>query len=69
MSNLQRRLRKLETLTTDDTGLVPGSPGWWAYWNERLHKFIARDDDAKDYKFPLEVIRAYVQAAEPDSAE
>jgi hypothetical protein len=65
MSNLQRRLKKLEALVTDDTGLVPGSPRWLAYWNERLNKFIAREDDAKDYKFPLEVIRAYIQTAEP----
>jgi len=54
---------------TDGTRLVPGSASWRAYWTERLQKFIARDDDAKDYKFPLEVIRAYTQAAEPDSAE
>ena len=67
MSNLQRRLKKLETLVTDDTGLVPGSPRWLAYWTERLEKFIARDDDAKDHKIPLAVIRAYIQAAEPDS--
>ncbi len=66
MSNLQRRLQKLEALLTDDAGLVPGSPGWLAYWTERLDKFIARDDDAKDFKFPLQAIRAYIQAAEPD---
>jgi hypothetical protein len=69
MSNLQRRLKKLETLVTDGTGLVPGSPCWLAYWTERLDKFIAREDDAKDGKIPLEVIRAYIQTAEPDSAE
>jgi hypothetical protein len=36
-------------------------------WCPTRHDGIARDDDGKDYKFPLEVIRAYVQAAEPDS--
>ena len=69
MSNLQRRLKKLETLETDGTGLVPGSPRWWAYWTERLDKFIARDDAVKDCKFPLEVIRAYIQAAESNPDE
>ena len=64
MSNLQRRPKKLEKLVTDGTGLVPGSRRWLAYWTERLHQYIARDDDAKDYKFPLEVIRAYVQAGQ-----
>jgi hypothetical protein len=69
MSNLRRRLKKLEALMTDDIGLVPGSASWRAYWTERLQKFIARDDDAKEYKIPLEVIRAYIQATEPDSGE
>ena len=32
MSNLQRRLKKLEALLTDDAGLVPHSPQWLAYW-------------------------------------
>jgi hypothetical protein len=69
MPNLQRRLQKLEALLTDGADLVPGSPGWWAYWNERLHNFIAGEGDLKDGKVPLEVIRAYIQAAEPDSDE
>ena len=69
MSNLQRRLKKLEALMTDEAGLVPHSPQWLAYWTERLHKFIAREYDLKDGKIPLEVIRAYVQSAESDSVE
>ena len=69
MSNLQRRLQKLEALLTDGAGVVPGSPGWWVYWNERLNKFITGEYDLKDGKIPLEVIRAYVQTAEPDSGE
>jgi hypothetical protein len=51
---------------TEASGLVPGSPRWWAYWTERLEKFLARDDDAKDFKFPLEVIRAYIRTAESE---
>ena len=69
MSNLHRRLKKLEALVTDDTGLVPDSPRWWAYWTERLEKFIARDEDAKHYKIPLAVIRAHIQAAESEPEE
>jgi hypothetical protein len=67
MSNLNRRLKKLETVMTDDVGLVPGSPRWWAYWNEQLQRYIARDPDARNTKVPLEVLRAYMQSAEPDS--
>ena len=66
MPNLQRRLKKLEALMTDDSGLVPGSPRWLAYWTDRLNKFIAREYDLKDGKIPLEVIRAYIQTAEPE---
>ena len=67
MSNLNRRLKKLEAVMTDDVGLVPGSPRWWTYWNEQLRKYIAREPDASDTKVPLEVLRAYMQSAEPDS--
>jgi len=38
MANLQRRLKKLEALPTDTAGLAAGSPRWWAYWTERVHK-------------------------------
>ena len=69
MANLNRRLKKLEALLTDDGGLVPGSSRWWAYWNKQLHKYIARDPDARDCKVPLEVLRAYIQTAEPDLIE
>ena len=69
MSNLQRRLKNLEASVTDASGLMSGSPRWLAYWTERLHKIIAGGDDVKGCKVPLEVIRAYIQAAEPDPAE
>jgi hypothetical protein len=55
MSTLYRRLKKLEAIMTYDAGLVPG---WWAYWNEQLRKFIERDPDARNTKVPLEVLRA-----------
>jgi hypothetical protein len=69
MANLLRRLKKLEAIMTDDVGLVPGTPRWWAYWNEQLHKYIARDPDARNTKVPLEVLRAYTQSADPDLIE
>jgi hypothetical protein len=56
-------------LLTDDHGSVPGSPRWWAFWNEQLHKYIARDAVVKDCKIPLEVLRAYIQSADPDMIE
>jgi hypothetical protein len=53
----------------NDVGLVPGSPRWWAYWNKQLRKYIARDPDARNCKIPLEVLRAYMQSADPDLIE
>jgi hypothetical protein len=69
MSTLNRRLTKLEAMMTDISGLVPGSPRWWAYWNEQLHRRIARDPDARNTQVPLEVLRAYIQSADPDGSE
>ena len=69
MSTLNRRLKKLEAMMTDISGLVPGSPRWWAYWNEQLRRHIARDPDAPNTKVPLEVLRAYMQSADPDGSE
>ena len=53
MSNLNRRLKKLEAVMLDDVGLVTGSPRWWAYWMEQLYKYLDRDPDAGNTKFRL----------------
>jgi hypothetical protein len=63
MSNLNRRLKKLEELMTDDSGLVPGSARWMAYWTERVDKILAGDDEVKG-QIPLEVFDAIVKAAD-----
>lgn len=44
-----------------------GSQKWLAYWTEQLNRFIAREDDVKGCKIPLEVIRACIQSVEPGS--
>lgn len=41
MSNLLRRLRKLEAQLTDSTRLVPHSPAWLAYWTREVEAVIA----------------------------
>jgi hypothetical protein len=69
MANLNRRVKKLEAIMTDDAGLVPSSPRWWAYWNEQLHRYIARDPVVKVCKVPLVGLRAYIQSADPDMIE
>jgi hypothetical protein len=44
MSNLYRRLRKLEARMTDAAGLVPHTPQWLAYWTERTDQILNGDD-------------------------
>ena len=62
MSNLTRRLKKLEALITDEAGLVPGSQKWMDYWTERVDKILAGDDEVKDCLIPLEVVDAVLKA-------
>jgi hypothetical protein len=66
MSNLQRRLRKIEALLTDEAGLVPGSEQWLAYWIEQFDKVVEGGDEAKHIRLPLEVFDATVKGAESE---
>jgi hypothetical protein len=61
MTNLQRRLRKLEAHFTDSSGLVPHSPAWLNYWIRELEKVIAEDYRGPKAPIPLNVLRAYVR--------
>ena len=63
MSDLNRRLKKLEAVMTDDSGFVPESARWIAYWAERFDKIIAGDYDVKGCLIPLEVFDAIIKAA------
>jgi hypothetical protein len=69
MSNLNRRLKKLEELMTDDSGLVPGSARWMAYWTERVDKILAGDDEVKGSQIPLEVWDAIMQSADSERSD
>jgi hypothetical protein len=66
MTNLLRRLRKLESELTDSSGLVPHSPAWTQYWNREILKLVGDDRDAPKQQIPLEAVRAWMQA-QPDS--
>jgi hypothetical protein len=37
MTSLERRLKKLEALRTDTSGLAPYSPEWFEYWDEQIY--------------------------------
>jgi len=64
MSNLLRRLRKLELQLTDRNGLVPHTKPWQDYWNSKIDKLIA--GEVIDQKIPLEAFRALIHAADVD---
>jgi DNA replication protein DnaC len=53
VTNLQRRLRKLEVLIIDDAGLVPHSPKWLAYWTEQVDKLFAGEALGPGVRIPL----------------
>jgi hypothetical protein len=61
MSNLNRRLRKLEALLTDDAGLVPGSEQWLAYWTERADRILNGEDEVRGCLIPLAVVDAILE--------
>jgi hypothetical protein len=66
MTNLRRRLRKLESFLTDDEGLVTNSPRWLAYWKERLDELENGHDDGNRRKIPLEAVDAIMAWEGPD---
>jgi hypothetical protein len=41
ITNLARRLRKLEKQLTDASGLVPHSEAWRDYWKRRLEQYLS----------------------------
>jgi len=44
MTNLARRLRKLEAGIVDSHGLIRFSPRWWEYWNEEFERMQTGED-------------------------
>ena len=58
MTNLERRLKKLETLRTDSSGLVPHSPKWFEHWYKQLDLYIAGELHA--VLFPIEIISGWL---------
>jgi hypothetical protein len=64
VTNLKRRLKKLEARRTDSNGLVPYSPEWFEYWDEQIY-FGVMGREVKPGKLSpdevIEVLRYTVQ--------
>ena len=56
MSNVLRRLRKLEALSTDVSGLLPRSKAWLSYWEGETDGLLAGESRGDMGRIPLEVI-------------
>jgi hypothetical protein len=68
MANLQRRLKKLEALLTDEARLVPGSEQSLAYWTERVDRILSGEHDVKGCLIPLDVLDAIVEGCRRSAA-
>jgi hypothetical protein len=62
MTNLRRRLRKLESGLTDGNGLVPHFSAWFAHWERKIDQVITGDDPDDLRGIPLEVVDAIIEA-------
>jgi len=61
MSQLKRRLRRLETTLLDGSGLVPHSAAWMKYWVGEVRKMVAGERADDQPLIPLEAVRAYMR--------
>ena len=62
MTNLQRRIQKLEAHLLEPSGLVPHTQPWLEFWDLRLYDF-ATDPERKwpTALFPVEAVRGVMQ--------
>jgi hypothetical protein len=61
MTNLERRLRKLEAVLTDSTGLVLHSQEWVDYWRLWVIRRNSDPDFHPRERMPLDAMRALIQ--------
>ena len=62
MSNLKRRLLKLEARLTDSSGLVPHSQAWRDYWFPKVDRILSGQEPSTPGCIPLEVAHAIIVA-------
>jgi hypothetical protein len=66
MMRFERRLRKLEAVLTDCSGLVPYTTAWRDYWTMRINQLCA--GEKPDVLIPFEVFDAFVRLADADNS-
>ena len=58
MTNLRRRLQKLEVQLTDATGLVPHTKAWLDYWLATYERLASGQEEGEPGSIPLAAWRA-----------
>jgi hypothetical protein len=62
MTNLQRRLKKIEAYMTDTSGLVPHSHRWLAYWDQQIFNYMTDPSGRRPaVHFPIDAFRAVMK--------
>jgi hypothetical protein len=64
MSNLRRRLQKLEARLTDSSGLIPNSQAWLDYWLREVDMIVDGEDRRGRPRIPIAVVDAIIAAGE-----
>ena len=64
MTNLRHRLKKLEALLTDPTGLVPHTQKWLEYWDRQYYLYLSGKDQDAIWHSSIEAYRAVMKWAE-----
>jgi hypothetical protein len=63
MTNLQRRLRKLEEILTDPVGLVPHTQRWLEYWDRQFYLYMTGQDRNAIWLSSIAAYRAVMKFA------
>ena len=61
MTNLQRRLKKLEAGLTDPSGLVPHTQKWLEYWDRQMYLRMTDQLPPGQGVGSIEAVRAVMQ--------
>jgi hypothetical protein len=69
MTNLQRRLKKLEGVLTDSLGLVPYTQKWLEYWDRQYFLYLTGQDQNAIWHSSIAAYRAVMKygGENPDS--
>jgi hypothetical protein len=60
MTNLERRLKKLEAQRADPSGLMPYSAPWAEYWDRQVDRYVKGESNVY---LTLEAVRFWMQRA------